>query len=389
MKKKFRSFWGSIALAALVMLTLSACDNPTGSSPGNGNNQSTDNDGIMLPVSLRNTRWVRDGGYRISFGTNTVTMIQNHWIVGAGMHQQEFTLQNILIVNEPGLTQYNLIFAHDPLTNFITYRDGAITSVSLDVNRTGGWNQHHSAIISDINSRLAQHGGGNSRNNPIPLALSHQLTEMNWIDIVDALHTARRYVALDLSASTRSTANTGGGLRSDGTFSQIPGLFASRVVSLILPNAATRISEMIGFNNLVSVRGAAITEIGQAVFQNLRSLTSVDFPAATVIGAFVFAGCSNLTHVNLPNVNNIGSGVFSMSDAIHNMPIVELNLTIILGNTAPTLAAQVLSSSTFSNPSSFKNITIKIPAGATGYTEDWRNRFRGTFPNITVEIVTQ
>ena len=150
------------------------------------------------------------------------------------------------------------------------------------------------------------------------------------------IHEAGDYVILDLSASTRSTASTGGGFRSDWSFDPLLSFSTGkdRIVELILPSTATSVvggghgilwsgrnSAFFYFHNLVRVSGSGVTTIGELAFynrfgmNNLRSLTTVSFPAAINIADLAFSNL-NLTSVYFPNVTNIGSSAFSHNTSL-------------------------------------------------------------------------
>ena len=203
------------------------------------------------------------------------------------------------------------------------------------------WNYSSGIIFNEeeIGPYLDGQAGGASLNNPITLPLSMQLTEARWLAILSAVSSRGKYVTLDLSACTRSGDNTGGGLRSDGTFDPLSTTNNPYVASLILPNMATNIQAgtwgasafsglvnirtisgnnimdiedytFYGCTNLTSVIFPEVTNVGDYVFVNCTSLGSIIFPKVTDIGEHSFAGCTSLTGVSFPLANSIGSGAF-------------------------------------------------------------------------------
>ena len=84
----------------------------------------------------------------------------------------------------------------------------------------------------------------------------------------------------------------------------------------------------------------------------------------------VFSGCTSLENVNIPAVTSIGPAVFNDTG---NTP-----LTITMGNTAPSVGTSIFRGGN-------KQVTVKVPVGATGYGEsptdtttlNWGNAFRG------------
>jgi hypothetical protein len=172
---------------------------------------------------------------------------------------------------------------------------------------------------------LGSASGGNNPGNPVPVTASLRLTDANWEAILSAVGNSGKYVALDLSACTRSGAASGKGLRDNGIFDpRSDNSDAVTIVSLILPGAAAGIVEGMGFggadplggafktfSNLNSVSGSAIETIGSLAFQNCRSLTSADFPLAKSIESSAFSGCTALKTADFPLVETIGDSAFS------------------------------------------------------------------------------
>jgi uncharacterized repeat protein (TIGR02543 family) len=150
-------------------------------------------------------------------------------------------------------------------------------------------------------------GGNNEK--PVELSKTVQLTEANWKAILTEIETAGKYVNLNLSDCTRSNVDTGGGLRSDGTFDPIRIFEDGKeyIVSLILPNVATSIFGFFGFSSLTSVSASAATSIGDYAFEFCTSLTSVSFPAATTIAGGAFLYCTSLTSVSFPATTTIAN----------------------------------------------------------------------------------
>jgi uncharacterized repeat protein (TIGR02543 family) len=148
---------------------------------------------------------------------------------------------------------------------------------------------------------------------------TRQLTEENWKAILTEIKTARKYINLDLSACTRSGVNTGGGLRSDGTFDPLRDFEDGKeyITSLILPNTTTSIVDgpnydftFKGFSNIDSVSAPAVTTIGIYAFRGCTSLTSVNLPSVTNIGMYAFYNCNCLTSVSFPVATSIGWDAF-------------------------------------------------------------------------------
>ena len=120
----------------------------------------------------------------------------------------------------------------------------------------------------------------------------------------------------------------------------------------------------------------SITSIGNDAFSACYDLTSASFPDVDTIGDYAFAHCAGLTTLNIPSVTSIGDRVLMATETD--------NLTITMGENAPTVG-----SDSFFVVSSTKNVTVKVPSGATGYgslpdnytssdnTDNWGNGFRG------------
>ncbi|MCL2042744.1 MAG: leucine-rich repeat domain-containing protein [Treponema sp.] len=143
--------------------------------------------------------------------------------------------------------------------------------------------------------------------------------------------------------------------------------------------------------SLTNVSFPAATLIGGGAFQGCTSLTSVSFPAATEIGGTAFRGCSSLTSVSFPAADSIGAGAFSETAAT--------SLIVTLGPVDPLIGVTM-----FQNINTVKNVTVRVPAGATGYTgfpseniwsSTWENHFRGFgssnngIPNLNINLILE
>jgi len=117
-----------------------------------------------------------------------------------------------------------------------------------------------------------------------------------------------------------------------------------------------------------------ITIISSFVFEGCSGLMGVDFPEATEIGFWAFSDCLSLAVVKLPKAAYINRGAFSGCASLN---------TIELGAAPPKLGEILFGHS--SAPQSPQNVTVRFPAGATGYgsaptdttTQNWGNAFRG------------
>jgi uncharacterized repeat protein (TIGR02543 family) len=197
--------------------------------------------------------------------------------------------------------------------------------------------------------------GGTTAADPTPLPVQMALGAMNgasdgWANLLAAINTANKYVALDLSASTMT-----------GTEFNSPTAAAGKdkIVSLTLPNAATSIADMVlnettfsitltfgGYTNLKTLTAANVTAIGDMAFwvfpaetaaqitfpngQGPSGLTSVSFPKVTTIGNSAFQGCASLTTVSFPEATGIGNMAFNNT----GLTTVTFPKVITIGNQA-------------------------------------------------------
>jgi hypothetical protein len=184
------------------------------------------------------------------------------------------------------------------------------------------------------------------------------------------------------------------------------------LIEINLPKAVT-IGDytFYGCTALVEVNLPMVETIGQNAFYGCTALVEVDFPKATSIGQNAFYGCTGMVDVNLPKATSIGWRTFNgcpslatvdLAEATSidgwafdgctalkevNLPMVEYiestafyetgsqALTITLPKVAPSLDDGAVISSTYS-----KTITIKTPAGRTGYDDSyWEHQFKFQF----------
>jgi len=128
--------------------------------------------------------------------------------------------------------------------------------------------------------------------------------------------------------------------------------------------------------NLESVKLPLVTNINKPIFNGCTNLKKIELPAAKSICSEAFTGCQALEYVDLSSVESIGIFCFLSTGGT--------SLTIKMGNKAPTVGYRM-----FDGVSVPKNVTVEIPAGATGYgsipgtynsgnvTENWGHAFRG------------
>lgn len=128
-----------------------------------------------------------------------------------------------------------------------------------------------------------------------------------------------------------------------------------------------------GFNGagFIDVTFPSLKNIYSSAFMYCRSLVSINLPEVTTgMSDLVFYGCNKLEHAALPKIINIENQNFE--------DCVKLK-TLTLGAAAPTLSG----ASIFNNCS--QTITVKVPAGATGYDEAWAAQLKG-IQDVTIVI---
>jgi hypothetical protein len=194
---------------------------------------------------------------------------------------------------------------------------------------------------------------------PLPVELDFGTTGNGWADILSAINTAGRYVALDLSACTGVTEFDPNGTTSGGK---------DKIVSLVLPDTTESIKED-GFNsltfrnftNLKMVSGASVKSIGYSAFRGCTTLTMVSLPAfLSSIGAGTFAGCINLGDITIAS----GNSVYKHS-ADHRMILSKDDTTTLLafpsaGGTVTLDGITVIGRGAFSGCTALK--TVSLPA---------------------------
>jgi len=182
----------------------------------------------------------------------------------------------------------------------------------------------------------------------------------------------------------------------------------TNLTSVSFPNATS-----IGrgaFNNtglitIIATSFPNVTSVGDSAFEGLTSLTSVNFPEAMSISNNAFRNCTNLTSVSFPKVTTIaeGSSGYPYNGVFRgctNLSNVTLNMVSSIGSAAfadtgsGTLtitmpySAPTVGSNMFSGISTAKNVTVRIPLGASGYNATWLDSFKGGNSNVTVTTQT-
>jgi hypothetical protein len=182
------------------------------------------------------------------------------------------------------------------------------------------------AGVADIKPYLDSASGGGSTDDPILLPVNLNLadTGSGWTKLLEAISSANKYVALNLSACDITGMTNTTGEFDPGTASTGKG----KIVSLVLPDAATSIKAESGensaFKNFTALKSVDRTGI-QTVGVSLLNATTIDREA--------FQNCTALTTVNLPKATSIGEYAFDYQNTG--------TLTVTLGSTVPTLGANM------------------------------------------------
>jgi hypothetical protein len=285
---------------------------------------------------------------------------------------------------------------------------------------------------------------GDTYSNPIDRTENTNLGTMTssdsgWQQLLLSIESTKKYINLDLSACTMTGTS----------FNPDPSVSTGKyyIVSIILPTVATSIeagtsdydnSTFNNFSCLKSVSGANIITIGndafssyslqsanfpevttieERAFYNCSKIQDANFPKVTSIGNFAFGACIRLQSASFPLVTTIGEKTFWRCKSLVTLNIPKVTsigagafgdtentaLTITMGDTAPsTLGYNIFSSIIIST----KQVKVKVPSGAAGYTPftgtsvtvsgankdvNWANGFRGCGWNgiaFTVDFIS-
>ena len=228
---------------------------------------------------------------------------------------------------------------------------------------------------ADILDFIDRQQSAGTIDDPITLPFRLQLTETNWLEILEAIQTSGKFVDVDLGDTTRSTSATGGGLRSNGTFDPMSANNTGKghIVNIDLPDASTSVQggtwenpTFNHFDSLKSVSGNELASVGVYAFRDCSNLEdiyfpnvttinsgafddcislvnvhfprvtlidgfsrcinleSVTFPLATSINFFAFSDCTSLIDVDIPNVTIIGTGAFQNCTSLENVQFQQL-----------------------------------------------------------------
>ncbi|MDR1144329.1 MAG: leucine-rich repeat domain-containing protein [Spirochaetaceae bacterium] len=169
---------------------------------------------------------------------------------------------------------------------------------------------------------------------PVPLAVALDLSGSEWLDLLGVIDDAGKTVTLNLSACTPSGSSgclytSGPDVIFNPDYTNPAG--KDKIVSLVLPNAATSIEDgdvsnatFKDFSGLKSVIGANIDDVGEYAFRNCTTLTTVSFPKAVTIDRSAFWECFALTTVNLPKVTSIDVAAFLQCTSLTTLRLPEV-----------------------------------------------------------------
>jgi hypothetical protein len=259
-------------------------------------------------------------------GTQTLTLALNDKTATFSITMNEPSLQSITITSQPTKTIYVRGEALD-ISGLVvtgTYSNGTTKAETISLANISGYNANttgmqtltvtlndktatFSVTVNDTSAPpiglddLADVDGGNTADNPVPLALSLNLANGGWESILSKVAASGKYVSLDLSACTMAGTEFDPGTDSG----------ADKIIALILPNAAKSIkagewqnSTFKAFTAIRSISGVGVETVGGFAFWECWSLTTMSLPVATTIGESAFVATS-LESVSLPAVQII------------------------------------------------------------------------------------
>lgn len=217
------------------------------------------------------------------------------------------------------------------LTNGITYTFTIVAldtagnrsdSVSVAATPRGTGDGGPLTSIDAIREYLSTASGGESADNPIPLATALVMPD-NWNGLITEINYAGKYVDLDMSAWTMSAAS--GGVFDPSVYDDV----RYSITALTLPDGATSMANhgygiffYMHFPELSRISGSAIETVDDYAFQSCTTLTSVNFPAVVSIGTYAFFTCTALMSVNLPStLTTIGSNPFGECANLTNITV--------------------------------------------------------------------
>jgi hypothetical protein len=308
-------------------LGIAACGSPAGGPAdidsgygGNGSNDGNDTGGGILSSAKAITVFTLGGVSGKIIGTDIR-------VKGVSLYV-DATLRNFKSLTPDGITHTSASVspgvdaARDftkPVTYTVTAQDGTTATYTVRVT------QAPLPGDTDIGDYLTAASGlyDGTPGDPIPLPVAINLADPGWADLLSAIQSAGKYVALDLSACTPAAAEFDPGAANPGE---------KWIVSLVLPDGATGVKAgdyddtkpfdvtdtraFRYFKALTRVAGAGITDIGANAFRHCKTLTTASFPAVKTIGERAFNGCEALTAADFPAAETIGEYAFINCDAL-------------------------------------------------------------------------
>jgi hypothetical protein len=236
--------------------------------------------------------------------------------VSSGADVSPKTAQNFLTADGSG---------YKPVVYTVTAEDGSEAYWTATVT----WAPMALEEVADYldGTPPANTGDGSSADNPIILPVHFSFVNQNaWGELLNAIETADKFVALDLSVCTINSMQ----FNPDYTVS----IGKGKIVSLALPS--TTLPSYAGatikdgtqanptfehFTNLKSVAGGGFTIVGSWTFAKCDQLKTVSLPAALSIGLGVFYNCGGLETVDLPAATSIGNYAFEGCTALASIAL--------------------------------------------------------------------
>jgi hypothetical protein len=272
--------------------------------------------------------------------------------------------------------------------------------------------------VADVTAHLAGAVEGGFAGDPVYLpALGLNLTDTGgngWADILGAINSASKYVALNLSACTvgGTEFNPDGGDMDAGRVAA-----KGKIVSLVLPMAATSIvasayppnAAFKNFTALTSVSGANIVTVGDYAFYGCTTLSSVDllsastignyafqgctslllgtnFSPAGTIGDYAFEGCTSLYSVNIPSAASIGESAFAGCIGLFLVELPASSIGNYVFNGCTSLTSVTLSSATDIGNYVFRDCTNLFSVDLSSAGTIGHDVFRGCTNLFSVDL---
>jgi hypothetical protein len=174
-----------------------------------------------------------------------------------------------------------------------------------------------------IEAAATAQGKGGDADNPVVITIGGSGSGTAATDIgklYEAIASAGKFVSLDLSGMTGITEWSY--VDNDLATDKIVNItLPDKVETLVAgnPNTGALNSNAGGFDNLRTVIGAGVTDVGARAFYYCKTLTSVSLPKAERIGSEAFTECDALTSLSLPEATDILNYAFTNCDALASM----------------------------------------------------------------------